>query len=560
MNLELRVGLPAGSPLVTDYVGRRPSALAFFHGDPTLAASYAAAADAVAPRFDRAARARAAECVLAPTPELRARLDRLVEEGGFFVTTGQQPALFTGPLYSIYKALTAVRLANTLEDRLGRPVIPLFWVASEDHDWREVDHTHTVSVSNELRRVELAAAATRGDRPVHRVPMDDSIIQVLDKFLAHFPDNDFKPGHARLLRSAYAPGNSLGEAFIHVLSEWLGPLGMAFVDASSLPLKRASRTLFETVLDGAADQEALLGRTAERLRRAGYHVQVPILAGGVNLFFEGGSGRERVYRSGRDFRLRHSGERLSRRRILGAFDSDPRVLSPNVLLRPIVEAAVLPVVSYVAGPGEIAYFAQLRDLFGRCEVRMPVVHPRFSVTVVEAKIRKVLDKLDLPIEDLARPFDELAGRLVREDVPDGVREALEDLRGGIGGGVEALSRAAAELDPTLKGPAQHVRTVAFDAIEQMRRKVIHSLKREKKTRLRQLAKAQVHLYPMGGPQERSLNACYYLMRYGRGFLDALHDRFTVKLEGAGSHSPQGAGAGSPRRRGDGALSDGLPQT
>lgn len=544
MNLELLVGHPSGSRLVADYLTRRPSALDFFQGDPALATSYEAAADAVTPRFDRAARARAAECVHAPAAAVRARLERLVEEGGFFVTTGQQPGLFTGPLYSVYKALTAVRLADALEDVLGRPVVPLFWVASEDHDWREVDHTYTVGLSNELRRVALDDASERGDRPVHRVPMGEGINPVLEEFLSLFPDNDFKPSCARRLRSAYAPGNSLGEAFVQVLADWLGPLGMAFVDASSLPLKRASRTVFTAALDGATEQEALLRGTAGRLRAAGYHVQVPVLPGGVNLFFEGGSGRERVYRSGVNFRLRHSGELLARRRILAASDADPRVLSPNVLLRPVVEGAVFPVVSYVAGPGEIAYFAQIRDLFEVCGIGMPVVHPRFSVTVIEPKIRKVLDKLDLSLQDLSRPFGELAGRVVQDDVPEGVRQALAGLRGGIGRGVEELSRAAATLDPTLKGPAKHVRTVAFDALEQMRRKIIHSLKREKRTRLRQLEKAQVHLHPRGGPQERSLNACYYLMRYGREFLDALHDRFRVRLARDGSRAANIAGVGS----------------
>ena len=547
MNLELRVGHPSGSRLVRDYLAGHPAALAFFHGDPMLAVSYAATAEAVAARFDRNARARAVECVHASTPAVQARLDRLVEEGGFFVTTGQQPGLFTGPLYSVYKAVTAVRLADALESLLGRPVVPLFWVASEDHDWKEVDHTYTVSLSNRLRRLALDNAPERGDRPIHRVPMGDAITPVVDEFLSLFPDNDFKPACARHIRSAYAPGNSLGQAFTRVLADWLGPLGMAFVDASSLPLKRASRAVLSTALDGAAEQEALLGGTAERLQGAGYHVQVPILAGGVNLFLEGGAGRERIYRNGRDFRLRHSGEPLTRRQILARADADPRVLSPNVLLRPVVESAIFPVVSYVAGPGEIAYFALLADLFEACGAGMPIVHPRFSVTVIEPKIRKVLDKLGLSLQDLARPFGELSGEVVREDVPDSVRQALEDLRGGIGRGVDRLGRAAATVDPTLKGPAKHVRTVAFDALEQMRRKVIHSLKREKQTTLQQLEKAQLHLYPRGGAQERSLNACYYLVRYGREFLYALHERFSVRLAAGELRGVDIAGVGSLER-------------
>ena len=547
MNLELLVGHPSGSRLVADYLAGDPEALAFFHGDPALAGSYEAAASGVAARFDRAARARAAECVHAPTPAVRAHLDRLVEEDGFFVTTGQQPGLFTGPLYSVYKALTAVRLAAALERMLGRPVVPLFWVASEDHDWREVDHTYTVDLANRLRRVALDDAPERGDGPIHRIAMGDTVLPVLEEFLSLFPDNDFKPEYARRLRSAYKPGNSLGQAFTQILADWLGPLGMAFVDASSLPLKRSSRAVFANALDGAAEEEALLGGTAERLRAAGYHVQVPILARGVNLFLEGKAGRERVYRSGRGFRLRHSGEELTRGEILARADAHPRVLSPNVLLRPLVESTVFPVVSYVAGPGEMAYFAQLAGVFEACGLRMPVVHPRFSVTIVETKIRKVLDKLGLSLDDLARPYGELAGEAVREDVPEGVRQALEELRGGIGRGVDRLSRAATGLDPTLAGPARHIRTVAFDALEQMRRKVIHSLKRERQTTLRQLEKAQVHLYPRNGPQERSLNACYYMVRYGNEFLHALHDRFSVKPAARGRRGADAAGIGSLAR-------------
>ena len=547
MNLELLVGHPAGSRLVVDYLAGRPAALTFFRGDPSLAESYAVTAEAVAARFDRAARVKAVEAVHAPTPAVRARLGRLVEEGGFFVTTGQQPGLFTGPLYSLYKAVTAVRLADTLERRLKRPVVPLFWVASEDHDWEEVDHTCTVSLTNQLRRMVLDRAPEHADTSLHRVAMGEPVTPVLEEFLSLFPDNDFKAGCASQLRAAYTPDKSMGQAFTQALAELLGPLGMAFVDASALPLKRVSRALLTSALDRASEHEALLAGAAERLRGAGYHVQVPILARGVNLFLENGAARERIYRSGRDFRLRHSGERLTRREILARVDSDPRALSPNVLLRPVAESTVFPVLAYVAGPGEIAYLAQLAELFEICGARMPVVHPRFSVTVIEPKIRKVLDKLGLSPEDLVRPYGELAGEVVREDVPEAVRQALQDLRGGIGTGVDRLSRAVATLDPTLRGPAKHVRTVAFDALEQMHKKVIHSLKREKQTTLRQLAKAQLHLYPRGGPQERSLNAYYYLGRYGPEFLQALHDRFSIRLASHGVRGADVAGVGSLRR-------------
>ena len=473
------------------------------------------------------------------------RLERLVDDGGFFVTTGQQPGLFTGPLYSIYKALTAVKLAAALEPRLRRPVVPLFWVASEDHDWAECDHTYLLSTENELHRLALDGPAGRNDRPIHRVPMAEEITALVDELGALFPDNDFKERYLEDLRSAYSPGRAMSDAFREILEKLLSPFGVAFVDAAGPALKHASHDVLMAALDGSEQEEALLAENARRLGEAGYDVQVSILPEGVNLFLEGPAGRERVYRTESGFKLRHSGETMSRDELLARLDRDPLILSPNVLLRPVVESSVFPVVAYVAGPGEIAYCAQLAGLFDAHHIRMPVIYPRFGATVVESKTRKVLDKLGLSANDLARPHHQLAGEIVREGLPDSLRQALGTLRGGIAKGVGALESEVAKVDPTLKGPVGHVRTVAFAALDDVNKKIVQSLKRENEIALSQLEKAQLHVYPEGRPQERALNAFYYLMRYGAGFLDALAGRFSVHFseEEAGEEADEGADEG-----------------
>jgi len=305
---------------------------------------------------------------------------------------------------------------------------------------------------------------------------------------------------------------------------------MYFTDAAHPAVKEHSAKLLLAELDAAAENEAVLHQTASELEEAGYQLQVPIMEGGVNLFLEGPAGRERIYREGADFRLRTSGTVLSGDEIRAARLKDPAALSPNVLFRPVVESAIFPTLAYVAGPGEMAYYAQLKGYFEAHGIEMPVIYPRFGATVVETKIRKVLGKFDLEMEALQRPFHEVASEIAREEVPDDVRSAIGKLRGAIGGGVSELQKAASGVDPTLKGPVQHLRSQAFAALDDVEKKVMQAVKRESEITLSQLEKAQLHLYPLGKPAERVQNPMYFLTRYGGSVLDSLYERFAVNLD------------------------------
>jgi len=436
------------------------------------------------------------------------------------VTTGQQPGLFTGPLYSLYKALTAVRLAESLEGVVGRPVAPLFWVASEDHDWAEANHTWVVGVDNELHRLELPDREGAGTVPLHRLSVGDALPPLLDRLAGLLPDTPVASETVALFREAYGGGAhvTLPDGFQAALERLLEPFGVLFVQAHDPVLKERARPLLDRSVTEGEHVERLLSERAAALEAAGFPVQVPVMEDGINLFLEGPGGRERLYRDGDGYRLRHSGVHLSRDEVLARIRAEPDTVSPNVLLRPVVEAHVFPTLSYVAGPGELSYFAQLHPLFQAMEVGMPVIHPRFGATVVERKIQKVLDKFQLDQAALFRPFHELAGEIARDEVPEDVRRALGEIRGALGKGTGALAQAAREIDPTLKGPIQHARSVAMDAYEDAEKKILQAVKRENETALKQVEKAQLHLAPEGKPQERVLSAAYYLSRYGTEWL------------------------------------------
>jgi bacillithiol biosynthesis cysteine-adding enzyme BshC len=529
LNLQIQTGLPGGSPLVRDYVQGESHLARFFEGDFRDPGAFREKVREVDERFSRSARDRAASFLRAPSDAAARNLERFREQGGYFVTTGQQPGLFSGPLYSLYKALTAVKLAEALESLLGKPVLPVFWVASEDHDWEEADHTFLLDQSNEILTFRLPPQDGPPGRPLHRIPVKDGIDEVRERFIETLPDSDFSDYLFKLIRDAYAPGVTLSEGFHSILAGLLSDLPLVFIDAAHPGLKEASLpTLFQE-LDGAAEHEALLHRVASHLEMDGYPVQAPILDQGVNLFLEGPQGRDRLYRDGDGFRLKRSDLTLSRPELQHRVQDDPSILSPNVLLRPVVESSLLPTLSYVAGPGELAYFAQIKEFFHCHGVRMPVIFPRFSAALVEAKVEKVLDKFHLAVEGLNRPHHELAAEIAREDLPGEVRQALGEIRGALGQGTTALTRAARAVDPTLKGPITQARNAAFSAFDDAERKILQAVKRQNEIALGQLEKAQQNLFPLGKPQERVLNPFHYLSRYGTGLIPALLDEFHVAL-------------------------------
>ncbi len=529
-NLELIVSRPGGSRVVQDYLSGEAAARDFYPLRFDEVSSFTRKAAEVDGRFDRTARERAADALTPSSDRAEARIEAFVSGDGYAVTTGQQPGLFGGPLYSVYKALTAVRLAEALERHVERPVLPIFWVASEDHDWEEANHADLIGVDNELKRYSVESPA--GDRKpaLHRIPLGSDVEAVLERFTADLPSTDFSGPFVDNIREGFAPGRTIADGFHSLLKMILGPYGVAFVDAADLRLKEASQPLLLDELRRSEEFEGVLRGTADRLEAAGYELQVPVLAGGVNAFLEGPKGRERLYRDGDGFLLRSSGEAVSFTDVVERCNEDALSLSPNVLSRPVVESQVFPTLAYVAGPGEMAYFAQLSAYFDAHGIAMPVIFPRYSATLIERKIRKVLDKFDVPLDDLRRPFHEVASDLARDDVPSEVKSALGKIRGAVGGGVGELTKAVGKVDPTLKGTVQAFRGQAFSALDDVEKKIMQAVKRESETKLAQLEKAQLHIFPSGKPAERVQSPMYPLTRYGAGFVQAAYDAFEVNLE------------------------------
>lgn len=444
------------------------------------------------------------------------------------VTTGQQAGLLTGPLYTIYKALTAIRLAEQLERDLEILVIPVFWTASEDHDWAEVNHTHLPLAGDGFRRIELA------DDPPPATPMSmarlgDGVRMIIDQISDTVAQNGDGSDLLKWIEDAYRPSESVAGSFSSLLGRLLAGFDLCITDAAHPAVKVASVGVLGEALWSAERHEAVLTERVAALEGAGYHAQVAVLEGGTNVFRQGEAGRERLYRDGDGFRGAESGVTLTRAEVEAELAADPARYSPNVFLRPVVESAVFPTVAYVGGPGEISYFAQLGAIFPEFDMEPPLVYPRSSLLLLEMPIQRLLGKLEVDPASLDAPRHELIERLAQGSFPPPLRGTLDELERHITEGYRQLIDGATEIDPTLEGALARLRNEALARVVDSERKITQHIKRREGVRIGQLDRLLAHLRPEGKPQDRVLNVIPYLARHGLSLLRRMHEAIRVEL-------------------------------
>jgi bacillithiol synthase len=527
--LEVRTEVLSTSGIVRDLLAGDARLAPFYTGHPLDPATYARKAGEVGGRLSAEARRSVAPAVRATTAAAAEKWERIVRGDGVVVTTGQQAGLFGGPLYTVHKALSAIRLAETLEAELGLPVAPLFWVASDDHDWDEVDHAHVVDAGNVLHRITLAADPAAPPVPMSERVLGPEVDEALATLEGVLPASEFAPAILDLVRSAYRPGVSMAAAFEALLAGLFAGFDLLLVDPAHAAVKRAAAPVLARELERTEAHAQLLARAADRLRAAGYEPQVPISDDASNVFLHDDGGRERLVRARDRWHLRRTKRVLSDDDVAALLEAEPARFSPNVLLRPVVESTIFPTICYVGGPSEAAYFAQIGCLFRAHGLEPPIVFPRFSITLIEGKVRKVLDKFGMDAADFRRPFHELATQRVRDDMPPAVTEPLERLRAALRTEYDALRDAAGAIDPTLQKWIDGVRNAGLGETENVERKVASHLKKRSEVALDQLRKAAVNLFPENVPQERILNVLPYLARYGPAVLHDVARAMQVRL-------------------------------
>ena len=512
--------LPWTGRFVRDYCHAFERLSPFFAGSPAAPAAWAEAIEQRRRRPPLAATASVLTAQLAARnapAAAQAAARRLAEPGAVAVVTGQQAGLFGGPLFTLLKALTCIRLAERLAREHGAPVVPIFWVDAEDHDLDEIRHCQLLDADLDPQAVSLDLPVPRGTAAA-AVRLAGSARDATAALRNLLPPTEFTAEMIAGLDAAYSEGTRLVEAFARWLDRLAGSAGLVVFDASDPAAKPLVQSLFADELRSPGETARQAAAAGAELAARGYHAQVAPLPGAVALF--------RLDETRQPIRVAPDGFTVGERTV-GADDllrevaAQPELFSPNVLLRPVVQDTLFPTVAYVAGPNELAYLGQLRDVYARFGVPMPIIYPRASATIVDRATLKFLDRYDLDFEGLQPRDDAILNQLLASQIPAELETAMVAADTAMDERLSDIAKAAPLLDPTLSGVVQSTRSRMQRDLATLRGKVVQAAKRRDETLRRQFRRARAQSFPNGEPQERSVGTVYFLNRYGPAFVDRL---------------------------------------
>jgi bacillithiol biosynthesis cysteine-adding enzyme BshC len=479
--------------------------------------------------FDRERLASSLERInrRAGSPDLTFRhIEMLSRPGTVAVVTGQQAGLFTGPLYTIYKALTVIKLAACLREQ-GIEAAPVFWIASEDHDYEEVSFAKLIDREGRLVRINYDAEGRKTDSPVGRIELTEGIGGVIDDFISALPASEFVDSIANDLRECYAEGTGFADAFAKLMARLFRDYGVVLLDPLDEGLKQIAGPLYAEAIDKSESIARALGETSSALVQAGYHAQIHVSEDMVPLFIMDDGRRVAMTRQGERFQVKAGERSFSADELVSLARRCPSCFSPNVTLRPVVQDYLLPTAAYIGGPAEIAYFGQLMGVYDALGRRRPCVLPRSSFTLIEGRHQKTMSKYKLELKDF---FDGLHGavtKVVEQSLDRETTGSFETTERVLNEQLDKLEASLRKADPTLSDSLKSARTKILYQIEHLRTKFVHASAHREETTYRQVERAYTTLFPEKNLQERELNVYYFISRYGPSLIRELYEEAEV---------------------------------
>lgn len=511
-----------------DFLHNLPQATRFLGPHYSAPAVFAAKAEQVCTKFS-GEREQLAELLLAYNRKMGcsaatlAQIEKLRDRRAVAVLCGQQAGLLSGPLYTIYKALCAVKLAAKLEGDLGRPVVPVFWIASEDHDFSEANHCYVQDKEGRPRRIQLELA--HGGEPIGQMALTEQAgREVLAALAAAVPDSEFVAEIMAWLEEARSLAKTPVDWFARIIAKLFAGEGLVLFE----PLLAEARMLAAGVFCQAIRQrealEAALALREAALRAEGYQLQVEREAGASLLMLMGKKRTALYWRDGH-FVTRDGLFRQSEAELLERAAASPELLSANVLLRPLVQDKIFPTVAYIPGPGEVAYFAQATALYPVFGIEQPQLWPRPGVTLVERRLAKYLEKYRVAEEEILLGLDEALAREIKKKSELDIESIFAHLRGHLALEYEHLKRDLVKLNPQLSVLADKNLTLVFKQVSYLEDKTREEDKKKNEVMLRHFLALEQTLKPNGKLQERVFCLLPFLLKYGPVFWEQLVSEF-----------------------------------
>lgn len=445
-------------------------------------------------------------------------IELLRQENTFAVVTGQQVAMLGGPLYTMYKTITAIKLAGKLREAYPESnFVPVFWLEGEDHDLEEVSQVGVLNAEHKLQKIQYLVNGKQSDRnpgAVGEIAFDASLASFFAELTKELPNSEFKQSLLDLLQRSYTTGSSFMGSFAHLLNQFFAGEGLVFISVNEKHLKQLLSPVFQKeVLEFPRVSQLIIEKSAEL--EIDYHAQIKTKA--LNLFLFHKGGRYFIEPRESDFSLKGTRHYIQREELLRIAVETPELLSPNVALRPICQDTLLPTVAYVGGPSEVAYFAQLKSVYGYFGLTMPIIYPRASATILEEKNERVFEKYQLGLSEFLHGNDRVHQKVVDMVSEVNIGEMFDDASKRSQEILTEMKFGLNYIDSTLMGPLESTRERFENLFGVLRQKVEEAQKRKHEIALRQVDKTSQFLFPGGNFQERELSAVYFLDRHGLEF-------------------------------------------
>jgi bacillithiol synthase len=522
--------IPHTTRLFADYLAYAPSVQPFYPRSPYLTEWVKQEAANI--RYDASRREKIAGILERQNKSWNAsaqtlsNIDRL-RKGATAVVTGQQVGLFGGPTFSFYKALTAVKLAEEAT-AAGVDSVPIFWLATYDHDLAEVNHVSLPGSEGALQTLTTSSHAVTG-APVSAVRLGEEILPVVEQAAALLGDSEA----TNLLRETYHPGETLGGAFARMFSKLFAEWGVIVLDASDPELHRIAEPIYASAIERAAELAAAVLKRGAALEAAGYHQQVKVASSSVLLFTLQNGARTPIHLKGEgesaEFVIGNEAgaEKISKTELLSRLHEHPENFSPNVLLRPIVEDYLLPTLAYTGGAAETAYFAQAAPVYELLAGRVTPVIPRFSATIVEQKPQRIMEKLEMTVPDVFDAPEALRQKIAAKYLPGDLQAAFESTKKSLQKNLAEVKDKLTKLDPTLADAAETSGSKMQHQIEKLQAQAARAEALKGDVINRKAEMLTSALYPEKGLQERTIGGLYFAAKYGHELLQQLHDSIHV---------------------------------
>lgn len=462
-----------------------------------------------------------------PSQKTIQNIELLNDNKTIAVFTGQQVGLLGGPLYTVYKLFTTIKLCEELTESFPEfNFIPVFWMAGDDHDFEEISSVNLVSKENEIIKIvygdDKEVDFNRGS--VGNLKFHNTINDFKSLIKENLRETEFSESLFNMIDNVLVPGMSIKTSFFNLIYQIFDDTGLIIFNPQDKEVKRLLQPIFsKELVDYKKHTKDLLLISADL--DDSYHAQVKIKP--INLFLSDDTGRHLIEPVENEYRLKGKRKRITEDEILTIVEKEPERFSANVLLRPICEDYLFPTGFYIGGPGEISYYAQAIPLYKHYGLQHPIVYPRASATIVEANIGKILIKYNLSTKDFLQNSDSLKEMVVKSLSEHNLEENFNIANNTITEALETLNALLTKIDNNLNNVAESTKGKIIHQLEVLQNKSIKAQENNFESTLRQVSKAQNLIYPNNNLQERELTILNFVNKYGIDFFDWLYNELNV---------------------------------